>query len=85
MIDASQLKDSVEMENDIVTKEIKSNSKKYCSIFQKLYRRVWHTFLRRIERKFDSFNPRMILKTMMNTEINIDVDKYYINIVNELF
>ena len=28
MIDASQLKDSVEMENDIVTKEIKSNSLK---------------------------------------------------------
>ena len=69
MIDASQLKDSVEKENDIVTKEIKSNSLKIAPSFKNYKEEYKYTpFLRRIEKNLTVLIPRMILKTMMNTE-----------------
>ena len=88
MIDASQLKDSVEMENDIVTKEIKSNSLKNIAPSFKNYKEEYKytPFLRRIERKFDSFNPSDDIKNHDEyRELISDVDKYYIIIVNGTF
>ena len=88
MIDASQLKDSVEMENDIVTKEIKSNSlKNIAPSFKNYIEEYKYTpFLRRIERKFDSFNPSDDIKNHDEyRELISDVDKYYIIIVNGTF
>lgn len=88
MIDASQLKDSVEMENDIATKEIKSNSLKNIAPSFKNYKEEYKytPFLRRIERKFDSFNPSDDIKNHDEyRELISDVDKYYIVIVNGTF
>ena len=88
MIDASQLKDSVEMENDIVTKEIKSNSLKNIAPSFKNYKEEYKytPFLRRIERKFNSFNPSDDIKNHDEyRELISDVDKYYIIIVNGTF
>ena len=88
MIDASQLKDSVEMENDIVTKEIKSNSLKNIAPSFKNYKEEYKytPFLRRIERKFDSLYPSDDIKNHDEyRELISDVDKYYIIIVNGTF
>ena len=88
MIDASQLKDSVEMENDIVTKEIKSNSLKNIAPSFKNYKEEYKytPFLRKIERKFNSFNPSDDIKNHDEyRELISDVDKYYIIIVNGTF
>ena len=88
MIDASQLKDSVEMENDIATKEIKSNSLKNIAPSFKNYKEEYKytPFLRRIERKFNSFNSSDDIKNHDEyRELISDVDKYYIIIVNGTF
>ena len=88
MIDASELKDSVENENDLVTKEIKTKSLKNITPSFKNYREEYkHTpFIRRIKKKFSSFNPSSDIKNHEEyRELIPDSDKYYIVIVNGSF
>ena len=88
MIDASELKDSVENENDLVTKDIKTKSLKNIAPSFKNYSEEYKytPFIRRIEKKFSSFNPSYDIKNYKEyRELIPDSEKYYIVIVNGTF
>ena len=88
MIDASELKDSVENENDLVTKDIKTKSLKNIAPSFKNYSEEYKytPFIRRIEKKFSSFNPSHDIKNYEEyRELIPDSEKYYIVIVNGTF